>query len=243
MTLAQRLLLVPVLAAVTLAGGLGSAALGSTRADDTLHAKVGPGFTISLTADDGRPVQTLAPGTYTIEVEDEASIHNFHLLGPGVDRSTDVAGTGKTTWTVTLQAGTYTFQCDPHSSTMHGSFKVGSGAAATTTTAASTTPKAPAARVTTLAGSVGPGFTIRLSKAGKRVTSLKAGRYRFVISDRSRIHNFTLERKSGGRFERALTSVSFLGRKSVVITLAPGRWKFYCAPHESTMFGVFRVVR
>jgi len=41
-----------------------------------------------------------------------------------VNKVTSVAGTGQTTWTVTLQKGkTYRFMCDPHASIMKGSFK------------------------------------------------------------------------------------------------------------------------
>jgi plastocyanin len=90
----------------------------------TLDGTVGPGFDISLKDSSGSDVKTLTPGAYTINVDDKADIHNFHLTGPGVDEATDVSGTGATTWTVTLQDGTYTFQCDPHSSSMNGSFEV-----------------------------------------------------------------------------------------------------------------------
>ena len=65
-----------------------------------------------------------APGTYELSVDDKASSHNFHLTGPGVDVATDVAGTGPSTFTVTLQAGTHTFVCDPHAGTMNGSLTV-----------------------------------------------------------------------------------------------------------------------
>jgi plastocyanin len=90
----------------------------------TLDGSVGPGFDISLKDASGNDVATLTPGTYTIDVNDQADIHNFHLTGPGVDEATDVSGTGTTTWTVTLQDGTYKFQCDPHASSMNGSFEV-----------------------------------------------------------------------------------------------------------------------
>ena len=90
----------------------------------TLTASVGPGFDISLTGADGAAVSTLAAGDYTIEVDDQSDIHNFHLTGPGVDEMTDVGGTGTDTWTVTLEAGSYHFQCDPHASTMNGDFEV-----------------------------------------------------------------------------------------------------------------------
>ncbi len=90
----------------------------------TLQGSVGPGFVISLTTQDGEDVTTLAPGSYTIEVDDMATSHNFHLTGPGVDESTEVSEEEKETFQVDLQPGTYTFVCDPHSSSMNGSFEV-----------------------------------------------------------------------------------------------------------------------
>ena len=88
-----------------------------------LDATVGPGFTITLDQN-GNAVSTLAAGTYTIAVDDKSDIHNFHLTGPGVDKATDVGGTGKETWKVELKDGSYHFQCDPHASSMNGSFTV-----------------------------------------------------------------------------------------------------------------------
>jgi hypothetical protein len=96
----------------------------TTANGTTLDATVGPGFTISLTGADGKAVKTLTAGTYTINVDDKSDIHNFHLTGAGVDKTTDVSGTGTETWTVDLKAGTYHFQCDPHAATMNGSFTV-----------------------------------------------------------------------------------------------------------------------
>jgi plastocyanin len=90
----------------------------------TLSASVGPGFEISVAGADGAAVTTLAAGTYTIAVDDQSNIHNFHLTGTGVDESTDVGGTGTDTWDVTLEAGTYDFVCDPHAGSMNGSFEV-----------------------------------------------------------------------------------------------------------------------
>jgi hypothetical protein len=96
----------------------------SSETGTTLQGSVGPGFEISLTGSDGQAVSTLTAGEYTIDVNDQSDAHNFHLTGPGVDEMTDVSGTGTTTWTVTLQDGSYHFQCDPHSSTMNGDFEV-----------------------------------------------------------------------------------------------------------------------
>jgi Copper binding proteins, plastocyanin/azurin family len=91
---------------------------------NTLAGSVGPGFEISLQDSGGTDVETLAAGTYTLAVDDQSDIHNFHLTGEGVDVTTDVGGTGTETFDVELAAGTYTFVCDPHASTMTGSFEV-----------------------------------------------------------------------------------------------------------------------
>ena len=132
---------VVVLAVLALAGCGGSDDAGSgtttettttseTTTDTTaasgsaLTASVGPGFDISLTDANGAAVSTLSAGEYTIEVNDQSDIHNFHLTGPGVDETTDVGGTGTESWTVTFEAGSYHFQCDPHASTMNGDFEV-----------------------------------------------------------------------------------------------------------------------
>src|SRR5262245_16134311 len=74
-----------------------------------LQANVGPTFTISLRDAAGNGVSQLDPGTYTIHVVDQSYMHNFHLTGPGVDKTTDVDGVGEEDWTVTLTSGTYTY--------------------------------------------------------------------------------------------------------------------------------------
>jgi hypothetical protein len=89
-----------------------------------LTGSVGPGFEISLTGADGADVTSLSAGSYTIEVDDQSGIHNFHLTGPGVDEATEVSGTGTDTWDVTVESGAYSFVCDPHAGTMSGSFEV-----------------------------------------------------------------------------------------------------------------------
>ena len=92
-----------------------------------------------------------------------------------------------------------------------------------------------------LQGTVGPGYTISLKRGTKKVTKLKAGRYAFAISDKASIHSFVIEQQTGGKFEKTLSSVSFVGKMTVTVTLKKGKWKFYCKPHESIMFGFFTV--
>ena len=82
-----------------------------------LTGTVGPGFTISMK----KPTKA---GKYTLVVSDKSSIHNFRLKGPGVNVATSVPATGSKTFKVTLRKGKYTFLCDPHPTTMKGSFTI-----------------------------------------------------------------------------------------------------------------------
>jgi plastocyanin len=108
------------------AAGLAAAALASSAGAATpkLSGTVGPGFTISLKMA-GKAVKTLKAGTYSITVSDKSGIHNFHLTGPGVNKQITAVGfVGTKTVVVKLKKGVYKFVCDPHASTMKGSFKV-----------------------------------------------------------------------------------------------------------------------
>jgi uncharacterized cupredoxin-like copper-binding protein len=119
-----RRLLLPaaVLVAVLVSVASGNAA---TLSSPKLLGVSGPGFTIMLKTSSGKAVKNLKAGKYVIKVEDKSSIHNFHLFGPGVNKTTSVPFTGTQTWTVTLKPGTYTFQCDVHAASgMKGVFKV-----------------------------------------------------------------------------------------------------------------------
>ena len=110
--------LVLVLAAVA-----AMTASAATTAPPVLVGQDGPGFTITL-KQNGKPVKALKAGAYTVRILDKSSIHNFHLTGPGVNKTTSVAKVYTVTWTVNLKKGTYTFVCDPHKEIMRGSFKV-----------------------------------------------------------------------------------------------------------------------
>ena len=92
-------------------------AAGSARSN-TLIGTDGPGFTITMNK------AIVKAGTYTIVIHDRSNIHNFHLMGPGVNKLTSVPGVGTTTWKVTLRKGIYRFQCDPHAAIMRGILKV-----------------------------------------------------------------------------------------------------------------------
>ncbi len=93
-------------------------------------------------------------------------------------------------------------------------------------------------QATKLTGTVGPGFTITLKKAGKKVVTLRAGVYTFTVTDRATDHNFRLR---GPGLNRPITTVGFVGKKTVTLRLKKGTWTFYCNPHRFDMFGKFKV--
>jgi plastocyanin len=99
---------------------------------------------------------------------------------------------------------------------------------------------APAA-TPTLNGTVGINDAFKISlktSAGKKVKTVKSGFYKLKVTDGSDIHNFQIE---GPGLDRAITTVAFKGAKVVTLTLRKGTYKYYCAPHEATMHGSFRV--
>jgi plastocyanin len=99
--------------------------IGSTATAKTVKGTVGPGFTIGLSMN-GKKVTKLKAGTpYRFAISDRSSSHDFHLIGPGINRVlTTVGFAGAKSYTLTLKKGSYRFQCDPHASFMHGAFKV-----------------------------------------------------------------------------------------------------------------------
>lgn len=219
------------LAVVLLLVALPAAGAGATRADNpVLTGDVGANdsFTISLTGPTGSPVRNLDPGTYTLLVHDHSSIHNFHLFGPGgVNVATDVDAVGDFTFTVTLVAGTYNFDCDAHAAEMKGSFTVGT---VTPTPTPTPTP-------TTLRGSVGPGATIALeSSNGSPMSSLTAGAATIVVNDRTAKDNFHLV---GPGMSRA-TGIAFKGKVMWKLTLKAGKYTFKSDKH-AVLHGTFTV--
>jgi plastocyanin len=107
------------------AAALAVTGIGSTATAKTVKGTVGPGFTIGLSLN-GKKVTKLKAGTpYRFAISDRSSSHDFHLIGPGINRVlTSVGFAGAKSYTLTLKKGSYRFQCDPHASFMHGAFKV-----------------------------------------------------------------------------------------------------------------------
>jgi plastocyanin len=77
-----------------------------------LSAKIGEVGPPTLKTLGGRKVTRLVAGKYTIVVKDTTAHHNFHLRGPGVNKTTGVAAKRTYTWTLTFRRGTYTYRDD-----------------------------------------------------------------------------------------------------------------------------------
>jgi plastocyanin len=88
------------------------------------------------------------------------------------------------------------------------------------------------AKANTLTGTVGPGFTISMSKK-----TVKAGTYVITINDRSSIHDFHLT----GAGVNKVTSVPAMGTTKWTVKLKKGTYHFVCDPHKTIMHGVLNV--
>ena len=186
------------------------------RADtQTLTAIVGTndGFNITLNDASGKRVSRLAPGTYTVVVQDRSALHNFHLASnedPTVDFRTDLDFVGEKSFTVTFRDNTrYAYACEPHWQTMNGEFFV-------TNTPAPPPPPAPAP-LRRLNAVVKPGGAVVLGR-----TSVPAGRYRVIVDDRGTKDNFHLR----GRTVNKRTGLAFRGRVGWGVTLKRGTYSY-----------------
>jgi plastocyanin len=90
----------------------------------TYYGTVGPGATITLKNAAGVNVSRIRAGTHRFVIRDRSDDHNFHLIKPGADRRTGVDFRGRRTWSVRIRQGVrYRYVCDPHASSMRGSFR------------------------------------------------------------------------------------------------------------------------
>jgi plastocyanin len=203
-----------------------------------LRGTVGPGYEIHLrdAADNELAGRSVRPGTYTLEIDDRSSAHNFRIQGDDVDVRTSVEGTGRSTWTVTFRSGErYRYKCDPHDDLMRGELWTDPNAPPPPPPPS---PPPPPPAGGTLNATVRANFTIDLKHAdGTPVTQLQAGTYTVRVDDQANQHNFHL---SGPGLDRA-TSVDGVGQETWTVTFAPGAYTYVCDPHSEGMRGTFSV--
>ena len=253
--------LVCLLASVVVLGltaGLVIVARGQAAVSPNMTAFVHPDDSIGLKFADGSPVggQTavpivIPPGTYSINVLDDATEHNFHLLGAGVDQSTDIGGMSTPSWSVTLQPGqSYTFLCDNHPDFMWGTFRTSgtatggggtssdggtsSGGGGTSsgagTSSGGTTSSGGGGLSTgiktagTLAATITSGGGVTFTFEGKTVTALRTGTYKIAVLDGSKKTGFAVQKPTHATV--TITSASFVGKHTVNLKLTKGKWTF-----------------
>ena len=90
---------------------------------------------------------------------------------------------------------------------------------------------------TALVGTVGPGFSIKLTKDGQAVKNLPPGDYTITVTDLSEEHDFHL---AGGGISKA-TSIEGMGTETWDVTLTQDSYVFFCDAHAATMLGKFTV--
>ena len=195
----------------------------SARADGaTLTAIVGTndGFNITLNDASGQKVERLAPGTYTVVVDDRSKLHNFHLASnddPTVDFRTDLEFVGQQTFTVTFKNdNVYAYACEPHWQVMNGSFLVTDAPPPPPPP-----PPPPTPRIRTLKAAVTAAGAVRLS-----ASSVTRGSFRIVVGDHSRTANFHL----AGPGVNTRTGMRFRGSKTLRVRLAKGSYRYGSDP-------------
>jgi hypothetical protein len=188
----------------------------------------------------------------TDDAADESDpVHMFQLSGPGVEVMTDLQGGDDKSelYNETLAANaTYSFQDDDEPNlapvvftTTSTAAAAGSAPANTPTVATSTTGSSgaksssnssvigsdarPAPLRGTLAATVAGNGAITLRDGNKQVTSLNAGRYRLVVSDRSAKVGFVLQARQ--QPAHTLSGGRFVGRRTSTLDLSAGQWFFY----------------
>lgn len=266
----KRARLVPVVLALLVLAASVVARFATTNAHAdviaVLQGSVGPDFVITLKNPDGSIVGHLDGGPYEIQVNDQATNHNYHLEGPGVSMATGISDIQTADWLVSLTDGVYTYHCDMHAG-LTASFAVGNATIAPpppppapavfapapvsiplppVSSPSSSSSSAKAAPVVASAGGTVKatlsGRKITLTLNGKPLTKAAAGTYKLVITDRSKSLDLSLAQTRGGTDEHPLTGTSFTGTKKVTVDLLAGRWKIYSAAGQG-VYSVFTVTK
>jgi len=86
-------------------------ALTGSPASSTLSASV-QAESVSLRTGYGQSASALSAGGYRVRVRDTSRRGNFHLVGPGIDKSTGIRSRTSATWAVQLLPGSYRFGSD-----------------------------------------------------------------------------------------------------------------------------------
>ncbi len=120
-----------------------------------------------------------------------------------------------------------------------GSAGGSSGGSASSGGNASAPSKSGVALSGTLSGTVGADGTLKLVFKGKSVKSLKAGRYKITVVDRSPNGSFVVRQVKHSPI--TVSGGAFVGTHSVTVDLEPGKWTFSTSGGKKST-GSFSVV-
>jgi hypothetical protein len=234
----------------------GSAGL-RTTANPTLYFMYAMNCTFSITDDSGKPVTSISPGHYQVDVRTPVDfgmypaipgqtdytacrgVPQFQLQGPGVDLFTTMTAgcDSERLFTETFQPNaTYVAQDLNQPSLTHATFTTLASGASSAVTVTYGGGKGTAQQQSPLIGSlslmgtlhatVTANGALKLLSAGKTVSKLAAGRYKFAISDQDPKASFTI---LGPTYTapRTLTAAGFKGTHSVILSLTSGKWTYY----------------
>jgi hypothetical protein len=176
----------------------------------------------------------------------------FRVTGPGIDLFTTLDSGCDAYQLLSAQSfkdgGTYTFQDLNQPATTRTTLSVDSSAPSWTaqTPYTKTSGKGQTFKdligsarlplIGTLSANLAKTGQLSLSNKGKNVVSLKAGKYRVVVTDRSSSAGIILEPVDGNA--KSLSGVKFVGKDSKAVVLTPGRWMYHTSSGKSHYFRV-----
>lgn len=260
------LLLATLIVVGVLSGSLGASAEGAASTAITLEYTSG-GVLLVVTAD-GTTIRTstapgtvIPPGPYQVifndDVPDSTDVqHLLRLQGPGVNLQTDMAaGDNKTELydVVLAPSSVYTFADDRQPTLAHVVFSTASSAsAASGTTAAGTSTDSSSGTSSNsdiagsdvrhllfrgrLAASVAATGKLTLTAGGTRVLTILSGRYKITVDDKTSRGGFSMQQT--GKRAITLTAPSFVGKRTVTVSLHAGHWMFYSPAGKKSSFTV-----
>ena len=182
-------------------------------------------------------VVELGPGGCT-------SMPHFSLKGPGVsmfDNLNEGESATVTTFVTFSPNATYTWSSDAAPNVIHtfqtssqvlgtAPSKSSDGLSSGSHTTVSSSSLVGSAIVPfrgTITGAVSAAGKLTFSFGGKSVSTLKAGRYTFSVTDRSKTSGFLLQKNSG---LVTVTGVSFVGKHTDTVRLTKGSWSILAKP-------------
>jgi hypothetical protein len=216
---------------------------------------VDPGTAITAGA---APGPTLPPGTYQLltEMPNPSNGYlcpspSFTLTGPGVAISIPFPGQAlQDTRLLTLQpSATYVAEDENTPAATRKIFSTAASGSSTTLLPATTT-TAPGGSQSqpdivgsgiapyrgVLAARVGATGSASLTRAGRRVATLAAGRYAIAVDDTSRRAGFFVAH--GRSAPLTISTTAYVGERRRIVMLTPGRWTYFSTAGKLASFTV-----